>query len=237
MRNSRIPMFLILTGLAIVLLSVGCALTRKQILNRASESVVMVTNPVEPGGGTGFIVLSRVNGKVVKAVLTNAHVCDVVTAGPLLVSTDSSAELASVIRIDQEHDLCLITAPIGKALPVSDGEPELFDEVYVVGHPRLRPKQPSVGMYSGEEIGTFPERANEDGTCKPGMTSLETFFGNICLRQMTLARSTLFILPGNSGSPVLNEQGAVIGIVNSSNRDNQGGYIPLRFVKKFLDNE
>lgn len=239
MKNTKMPLILILTGLAIVLFTATSCTTKQGVYRDTAKSVVMVTSPDEPGGGTGFIVRAAVNGKKgVKAVLTNAHVCGVVQTGPLMVSNDTSIEMSPIIRVNKEHDLCLLYSVPGPALSVSSNDLGEFEELYVVGHPRLSPKTPTEGVYIGEEIAVLPDTVDAvTGVCPSGTKELDTLFGTICLRKMQLAKATFPIFPGNSGSPVVNAAGELVGIVNSANRDNQGGFIPLRYVKEFLDNE
>jgi hypothetical protein len=154
-----------------------------------------------------------------------------------MVTNDVAMEMSPIIRVDRDHDLCLLFSVPGPSLNLSQSELEEFQDLYVVGHPRLNPRTPTEGSYVGEEIAILPDRPDLTGNCPANTKELTILFTKVCLRKMQLAKATFTIYPGNSGSPVVNSAGELVGIVNSANRDNQGGFIPLRYVKEFLDNE
>ncbi len=58
---------------------------------------------------------------------------------------------------------------------------------------------------------------------------------SICLRQLKSILTTLGIYPGNSGSPVVNKYGNLVGVVFAGNNQTNYGYvIPLKQVREFL---
>lgn len=65
---------------------------------------------------------------------------------------------------------------------------------------------------------------------------LEMLFPRFCLVYMELSFSTAIIYPGNSGSPVTNSDGDVVGVMNSASpQDNRGNFIPLTYVREILE--
>ena len=66
---------------------------------------------------------------------------------------------------------------------------------------------------------------------------LGAMFGvvNICVRTLDSQPVTASIYPGNSGSPVFNKYGNVVGVAFASNEFSRGYIIPLSFVVNFLE--
>ena len=151
--------------------------------------------------GTGFIVSPE-------RVITNAHVVAGVT-DPVVTVSNSKTQLAGkVIAIDRKKDIAIIYVPglngekltfIGPATPNEIG--------FVVGYPNggnLRISAVSVSS-EFESIGT-----DIDGN---GETKRDVIvFGGD-------------VRPGNSGGPLLNEQGQVLGVVFAADAENKNtGY-------------
>jgi S1-C subfamily serine protease len=104
-----------------------------------------------------------------------------------------------------------------------------------VGHPLLKPLTPSSGYFTAEIIDSIGFNTQPDGTCLPGFELVSGFFGSACLKAMVLQDTTITIFPGNSGSPVTDQAGNVVGVINSSSGyTNYGAMIPLRFLKRLL---
>jgi S1-C subfamily serine protease len=150
-------------------------------------------------GGTGFLV----DGK--GYLLTNAHV--VKNATVVEVVNTLGAYQARIIQLDRQADLALLKiedtsyhAFNGLPYGISRTGADLGDDVFTLGYPR-------------------PDIVYGKGYC-----SAETGFqGDTTTFQLTIAAN-----PGNSGTPVLNNDGEVIGIVTSSQQNAQGMVFAVR---------
>lgn len=199
-----------------------------------SKSIVRITNALGNAGGTGFAVRAPSDHVV---IVTNDHVCKVAVSERVYVRDASRAVIGRIVKRNFEHDLCAVDiGPLAPTpLPVATNELSRFSAVFVQGHPLLMPQAPVQGRVIGRAIETIGFRPDEDGTCPPPSEVRESFFGSVCVLNMELIATTLQIFPGNSGSPVLNAQGEVSGVVNSGDtRTGWGGYIPLPHFKEFM---
>lgn len=138
------------------------------------------------GHGSGVVVSS--SGYIV----TNHHVID--DAKYLDVQFSNGIILpADIVTSSEKYDLALIKVRASglTALPIAQ-DPELVrqgDEVFVVGAPRFRELGQSVskGIISGKR--------NADG--------------------VKIIQTDTKISPGNSGSPLINMKGEIVGIINA----------------------
>jgi len=155
------------------------------------DKMVQSTVLIETGAGghgSGFFIADDL-------ILTNAHV--VGYADQVRVSTSGKAEkfLARVIRTDRPRDLALIRLDhqIDRAFytlaPLSTAhKPKVGDKVFAVGAPRLKKLQ---------------------DTITSGMVSAWRYEKR---ERQYYIQSDVDIYPGNSGGPLYNDQGAVIGV-------------------------
>ena len=151
--------------------------------------------------GTGFIVSPE-------RVITNAHVVAGVIDPVVTVSNSKTQLSGKVIAIDRKKDIAIIYVPglIGEKLTFIG--PATPNEIgFVVGYPNggnLRTSAVSVSS-EFESIGT-----DIDGN---GETKRDVIvFGGD-------------VRPGNSGGPLLNEQGQVLGVVFAADAENKNtGY-------------
>lgn len=213
-------------------------------------SIVKVLNTAGTGGGTGWATKSS-QGRPV--IVTNDHVCAVETGGYVVLEQEGGKKsIKAILARNFERDLCVIEGLDIPALDLASNPPRRFDPITVFGHPLLNPTTPAYGQYVADgimEVGFNPE---EDGTCRGGelMTSKKrppnfgvphtetpmNFFGSVCVLSMELSYTTVSIYPGNSGSPVTNADGDVVGVINSASpRDNRGNFIPLVYVREILE--
>jgi len=152
----------------------------------------VATNKKEPkvidtiSTGTGFIISK--NGYI----LTNAHV--IRGHSNIYAYADKKRYKANIILVDSDNDIALLKIK-GKFnyLPLNLKKAEVGEDIAVIGYP-------NIGLQGNEIKATFGE-----------INSLSGIQGDIRHYQIDAP-----IQPGNSGSPLLNMKGEVIGIVNAT---------------------
>lgn len=228
--------------------------------NKVGSKTYMIKGNSKSGGGTGFSIIAP-SGE--SYIMTNAHVCDhslKVTSipGTVLVVTPEGAIRRRVIEVSDKTDLCLIEGvPNEKGLSVGS-RPNLGEIVAVVGHPHLRPLSISRGEIVGQTDVSILEfvfstgsplldamlEAKEASCDLPknaivSVSESDPFLGEINLKLcLTVTKnaymSTAVIFPGNSGSPVVDFWGRVIGVAFASDNTNWAMIVSLEDIKDLL---
>lgn len=161
---------------------------------------------------TGFHV--KYKGKVY--IVTNKHVCDFHNQNYQHNFIQFEEYVGEIIKISDVHDLCLVTSNRTDGLELSQSPVNNLDKVTLIGFPRGMNKVIREGrVISYEEI-----------------TASWLGFGT---RVKTIYISTT-TYGGNSGSPVLNSHGKVVGVLfaGDANYNTEGQAVPLEFLKAFL---
>lgn len=209
---------------------------------KVGERVVVITGPDNlSSGGTGFFV-NTPSGNTF--ILTNNHVCGLAQANNVLIDGEY---IASIVAHSPDHDLCLVSNPLNfSGIDVAKTSRNGLN-VFVIGHPMLEPKALIKGQISGEMLVTLLIGFNVPCTEKgeriivPPPNSMASVFGifSICVIDRDAQAVTANILPGNSGSPVVNYDGQFVGVAFAGNPEEPGrGYIiPLSYVQKFLSDK
>jgi len=173
------------------------AVDSQAILQQAAPAVAVVRGSSGPRQvtGTAFVIDSQ------GWLLTAAHV--VRPAQQVQVALPSMGPLeAQVVGYDATRDLAVlrVTAPSPlPTLPLADGAARVGETVFVVGAPRGRPG----GVTTGEVVAT--------STSLPGL-----------VRDIFIQFSAV-VRPGESGGPVLNSRGQVVGLVVAASIDRANG--------------
>ena len=171
----------------------------------------------ETGVGSGFIV--RADG----VILTNDHV---VAGDPSLeVTFDDTSRLAAiVVATDPTHDLALVKVEAGGLAPVT-----LADSSSVrVGE---------LAIAIGSPLGTFTDSVAQG--IVSGVNRTITV-GDRTTRNTAnltgLIQTDAAVNPGNSGGPLLDVGGSVIGIItaSASNSEGVGFAIPINQAKQLI---
>lgn len=195
------------------------------------------------GGGTGFSIKGP-SGK--KYIITNAHVCEMYKGASEadVQEPDDTIKTRKIVEISQDTDLCLIEginelSPISLASSVSIGE-----NAAIIGHPELMPLTIAYGDIVEDKLYQVPMGIigmdMPEEQCKlpkNRIIDVETFLGplSVCVEEVEAYRITATSLPGNSGSPVVNYRGQLIGVDFAGDNDIHWGLvIPLDDVKDFL---
>lgn len=206
--------------------------------NVVGSNVVRVYNVEKTSGGTGFHVKAA-SGKIF--ILTNKHVCELADKNDrVLIEQNGQAKIKKVVARYEHHDLCLVE-PIQEErfIDVADSSHN-GEDIIVVGHPGLRRLTLAHGEFIGPEIIQLAMLVDSALQCKGRIIEdpMVQFFYNklVCVEQFRSSAISSPIYGGNSGSPVLNIWGNVIGVVFAGNRSqaNDGYMVPLNYVKDFL---
>ena len=148
-------------------------------------------------------------------VATNYHVIEgAETTIAKLVGTETTYTVEEIVATDKRHDLAIIKVVGGTALELTLGnsdEVRIGETVYAVGNPK--------GL---------------QGTVSKGIVSSMRDFGQNGIRIQIDAP----ISPGNSGGPVLNEKGEVIGVsvsgIQGIDAQNLNFVVPSNYLKALL---
>lgn len=186
------------------------------------------------GSGTGFVL--RYHDKLY--FITNSHVCQ--PNGDDVVEIDGSEKLIAGRHRDPDADLCvakinhLLSPP---SLSLSESLLQKGDTVYTVGFPHGSYEGAAWQFLSYEKtswIGGFKIDHKDPNDCQT-----ESGFGEKATEKYCVINTDMaFVLghsePGASGSPVLNEEGDVVGVFAGTVGFNPV-FVPAYKLKEFLD--
>lgn len=165
----------------------------------ASAGVVRVSGRAEACGraqeGTGFVVAPG-------RVLTNAHVVAGMAEPQVQVGGSGAALPGSVVVFDAARDLAVVDVPGLQAAPLQRGPDRVRgDDVVVAGYPLNGPYVLSPGRV-------------RDVITAVG----EDIYGEQQVTRQVYSLNAE-VRPGNSGGPVLDREGAVVGVVFARSLD------------------
>ncbi|MGH3468695.1 MAG: S1C family serine protease [Thermocrispum sp.] len=160
---------------------------------RVSSGVVPVTSVACGGGGTGtaFLIDDR-------TLVTAAHV--VSDAVSVSAQVDGTPRIAQVVGIDESADLAVLevdTAASGSPLPFADTSAEVSDHVAALGYP----EGTALRLTEGQVV---------------GVDQSVTVEGD---QRHHVIEATASARRGNSGGPLINTDGEVVGVVIAVRED------------------
>lgn len=203
-----------------------------------ASTVVMIMNKGETGGGTGVIWHST---KERSFILTNKHICEVTAHGGEAIKDEHKYPVAAQ-KESSEHDLCLISieSDLNINTEIAENPPHIYSKATIAGFPHLLPETVVTGHFSKRheitvQTGSRPcdlkeFKENPMGCVTEGFPILQDYDAQLV---------TATILPGNSGSPVFNDDGEIAGLVfaSDSRELSYAEIVPQEYVKNFVTKE
>ncbi len=196
------------------------ALSWQAVYEKVMPSVVSITTCKEDGAATGTGVIMDSDGYII----TNAHVVDDGASIQVLL-TDGRTLEARCVGADSQADLAVLRVDAADLIPAEFGDSSTLrvgDSVVAIGDPL------------GAEL---------RGTMTNGIISGINRDIRVGRRTMTLLQTTAALNPGNSGGPLVNCYGQVVGIntmkVGDYNSENGvegiGFAIPMVTVRSVVE--
>lgn len=251
---------LVLTAVLLVAFTAVAAvpsLQTRMIQKRSADHVYMIKG--EDGqGGTAFQIRAP-SGKTY--LVTNSHICEGESDGKtILVLRDDDVSIGrKVLKIDNRSDLCLIEGWIGDKGLLMGADVEDDQKVTEIGHPHLAPLTISEGKVIGHtdveirhHIMSIGVRSTDQllnaskEACKGPKYSIKKqdlpVWGMLPIKNVTMCFVTETDAikidnethPGNSGSPLLDRQGRVVGVIFAVDGAGIGYAVNLTHLKLLL---
>lgn len=195
------------------------------------DAVVKLYLPNE-GSGTGFNI--RYKGK--SYILTNKHVCNIgIRTGQMFSIGNTGISVHNIVKKDDKHDLCVLTGlPRSNYISLASFY-NFREKIFIIGHPR----GDALTLESGRIIGTKIAKLIDQDTkeCDESKKICDFFGRQFCTKKLRALQSNAIIFPGNSGSPVLNKWGNLVGVVFAGSRgiERMSLIVPLENIKAFLN--
>jgi hypothetical protein len=180
------------------------------IVAKASRSVVLLKGVTDAGtvSGSGFLISA--DGKIA----TNLHVIRDMKSGAVQLASGELYDEFTVLAFDDRKDLAIVKIAGFDLPPIELGNSN-----------DVRPGEPVMAIGNPDGL---------QGTVTGGMVSAirdDPFSGGYKVIQTDAASN-----PGNSGGPLINSQGQVIGVITSKLRSSEGlnFAVPVNYLRGLM---
>lgn len=187
----------------------------QQVEGSQCQSIVRVEEPGQTGHGTGVLIGQN-------KLLTNKHVAESFEKSRMLVRVKNDAgeffdfKVKNVaIAPNENADLALIEVSPGEDGETIDDKVKRFE---------LASREDIKKVKEGDNVNTIGYPGDkQEGTLWDSKGKVLMFGGNFLTYDA-------FISGGNSGSPLFNEEGKIIGLSNAGNDETEEGIVSFGFL-------
>lgn len=165
--------------------------------------------------GSGFNI--KYKGKYY--IITNQHVCAVSARLNHPEYAVVNGELQKIISISNNHDLCALESDMEDGFELASKELNELDKLYLIGHPRGLDLVIREGRLISKNLDICVGGYSDGTRCRDSNQISALAYG------------------GNSGSPILNEDGKVVGVLyaGSGVYPNEPFTVPFYYLEQFLN--
>lgn len=182
---------------------------------------------------TGFNVKAP-SGKLY--MVTNFHFCIWSQDGTFETLNSGSKTKQRILGISPKNDLCIATPFNDKYFNIEDNDKSWFFKTG--GFPSITGDKMafSTGIFLGKEERPLILKEPPLPSCFPGTTLLNsTSYYLDCIILDDTVETTMYSYPGTSGSPVLNINNKLVGIINSAGEMNRAHFVQVRKLLKLIE--
>lgn len=198
----------------------------QQVEDSEYQSIVRIDAPGQEGHGTGFLIGDN-------KLLTNKHVAESFDKNKMLVrvKNDSGKTFDYKVKEITSYPSEDVDLSIIEVSPNDDGQ-TIDDNIK---HYEFASKEEIENVIEGDTVHTIGYPGDkEEGTLWNSEGKILMFGGNFLTYDA-------FISGGNSGSPLFNEDGKVIGLSNAGNDETEGNIVSFGFlltdeIREFIEN-
>ncbi|MGC7098576.1 S1C family serine protease [Amycolatopsis lurida] len=196
------------------------------VAQQVLPSVVQVNTTTREGEAIGSGVILSSDGKI----LTNAHVVEGATGDVTITLSDGTKYQASVLGSDTKADIAVLQAKNASGLTAAklgdSSQVQVGAEVVAIGSPAGLQNTVTSGIVSavGRKLSDVGQQ--EQPQSPFGRTSSQQQQGP----SYTAIQTDASINQGNSGGPLVNANGQVIGINSSIYSPSSGGSVGIGFA-------
>jgi len=187
-------------------------------LSKFSKKYVDNVKPLKTVRGQRYCSSSYVQYGDKVYTVTNQHCCDAMEEVEGLRRVDNVLE--KILYISDKHDVCILTSYKTKSnIKLAKKDIGYLDDVIILGYPRGEEFTPRQGLVLALNEWTPVQYDWDDVRSRPShIVSFVSY-------------------PGNSGSPVFNKKGQLIGLLYAGPHpvDQYGIIVPLRYIKDALN--
>lgn len=193
------------------------------------------------GYGSSSVMLGK-SGE--KYLITNAHVCGLSPNGKIMAEIplgESTITMpASIMAVSLLHDLCAVRLAGNFMTPLTMAKDyAIADKVFAIGFPTL----PILSVAEGHITGMFRFQMRTQlpvAMCIGPNREIVIDMENLpaapeCIMSGDFISTTIPMDQGGSGSPMVNTNLEVVGVVAACMGQHVAGVIPLEYLQEFLD--